>query len=189
MGKPTGQPHRLRRLALCHAVLPALCLAQTGCDRFGSGTTVSAPSIVLTRAEPIATYEVVLCLDGPDMGTMHPEAAVHGATAAGTDASGGLGVTATVHGQGGSRRQGLGGYQDHPEQFGFTIESAGPWSDRSGLRCAPPQTITFELQPESAAETMELEWTIGFRTEFQGLFVGMDDVRANENSVRVHRTG
>jgi len=184
MGRPTL--HSRPGLALCHAALLTWSLSLTGCDRFGSGIRASAPALTLSKAEPIASFVVVLCLDGPDMGTMYPEAMVPG-TAAGAATADTLGVTATVSGQAGSRKNELGGYQNHAEQFGFELESAGPWSDQSGLRCAPPQTIEFELQPDETTRTVSLDWTVEFRTEFGGLFAVMDDVRANTNSVQVRR--
>lgn len=159
-------------------LVAAFSLTSTGCDRFGSGTEVTAPTLVLTRAEPTATYAVVLCLDGPDMGTVYPEAMVRG--------TGGLGVVAILGGSGDSRRPLLTG-RDESQQFGFEIDSAGPWSDQDGLRCAPAQEVTFELPSDGEADATELQWSVSFRTEFSGLFIGIDDVRANENSVQIDR--
>jgi len=133
--------------------------------------SLEGPSFVLTADEPVAAFEVTLCLEGPT------------AKAAYVHAS----LTADARTTGDAATLRLESLADRPADEGsdslevsaqgqelrFSLEADGPWED-GGRRCSTPEVVEFSAEGLADGQSLEIEaWVVDMDVKWDaGAFGG-----------------
>lgn len=152
-----------------------LSLLVVGCSLPLFERSVEGPSFELTADEPVAAFEVTLCLEGPSANIMSLHASLDAEARTTADA-------ATLQLQSLADRPG----QNEPDRLEVTPQGAelewfhlaadGDW-EGSGRRCATPEVVEFSAEGLQPGETLEVEtWNVTMSGKWDnGMFGGGPD--------------
>lgn len=148
-------------------LLLAISMLAVGCSPPSATTEFEGPSFVLTAEEPVAAFEVTLCVQGPAQDRLSVGASIiaDARTTAGT-ATLGLesladrpaderSLTAEVSSAGETLRR-------------FDLQADGAWNG-GGRRCAAPEVVEFSADGLAPGESLEVEaWSVVMDATWDG---------------------
>lgn len=166
-------------------LLVALSMLSAGCSLPEVQTSLEGPSFVLTSDEPVAAFEVTLCLEG----SVPKELFVSGSLTADVRTSGEA-ATLRLESQS-DRPMGEGSESVEVSRQGaelfLWLEAEGPWKD-GGQRCSTPEVVEFSAEGLAQGESLEVEaWAVSMEVEFQTRVFGGDGPDDGDLSVQIER--
>ncbi len=166
-------------------LLLALSMLTAGCSLPELETSLEGPAFVLTADEPVAAFEVTLCLKG----SVPKELFVSGSLSADARTTAGA-ATLRVDSQ--SDRPTDEG-SDSVEVSGADAElflwlaAEGPWKN-GGRRCSAPEVVEFSAEGLAPGESLEVEaWAVSMQVEFEARAFGGDGPEDGDLSVEIER--
>ncbi len=171
----------MSRMTRLLSLLP-VCALMTGCSMPEATQTVEGPAFTLTADEPVAAFEVTLCLKGPSPKELYVSSSLF--MAATTDA----GEPVMLRVESLERPEPEPDARDpyladvevgpgEPNERVISLVADAAWKG-SGERCAEPEVVQFSVDalPEGASVSVD-EWDVTMRVEWNdGMFGnGPDD--------------
>jgi hypothetical protein len=134
-------------------------LLALACQPLGRSDRRDGPAIELGAAAPVAEFTITPCLDSPELeGLVSKAQIIADVTLTAGDPRAEVGGF-IISGDGRRRFDVTVG---HPRRVDFSLDATGPWNGHSGLRCADPVPVRFELEAPDPTAKLAIRWEASF---------------------------
>lgn len=170
--------------SMSRASLFALALAVPACSLPVEAHTVAGPAFMLTADEPVAAFEVTLCVDGPKVKHAYVSAQLDLTARATSTRPLRLDVTSL---QAEDEALQLELSPGAEEEDSLWMDAEGSF-EPGGRRCGEPQVVEFSVDTLGELDSIEVaRWDVTMRVEWEGERFGghLDDADLSVEIVRL----
>lgn len=171
--------------SLRSSLVLGLSLLVAGCSLPSVEVSVEGPTFTLTADEPVAAFEVTLCLEGPSPRMVHVNGTLN-ADARTTAGTATLELDSLADRPGDDEPDRVETSEHGAELAWFSLAADGDW-EGSGRRCSVPEIVEFSAHGLASDEALEVEaWAVTLGVQWDDGMFG-DGPDEGDLSVEIER--
>lgn len=162
-----------------------LCASMVGvvaCSLPQTWTDEDGPQVVLTQSEPVAEFDIKLCITGSKIDSVDGYAELEVVREASNPDATGI-VRAELGDGSDEDQEDLTADEDPP--LTLTLDGEGPWENRKGRRCSDPQRVRFIYEGDDEMAMHELSWNVEFSVSYSDGLVFADSIDESDMSIEI----